>query len=465
MLHIAILDDYQNVALEMADWSSLKGHAEIRVFNDHLSNSDEIVQRLLPFEVLCVMRERTPLAREILARLPKLRLIASTGPRNSSIDAAAADEYNIEVMHTRYESSPTIELTWALILASARNLIVETASIRSGGWQRTAGDGIRGKVLGILGLGNIGSEVARIAHAFGLDVIAWSENLAPEKAREHGARWVSKEDLFRHADILTIHLILSNRTRGLVGKAELGLMKPTARLVNASRGPIIDEAALIDALRKRQIAGAAIDVFDIEPLPQDHAFRQLDNVGCDTAYRFRFTRPLPSLLSGHDRQHRHLVAEESSPVAIRRKPMSNRLHWEVFVSTEARVVTSDLPPGATERRWSPISSTLVSGQRDAVLVDTFVTIEQNRTLTELLARAGKNLKTILRHPRPRRPFFRSQHNPRTISERAIRGVTRGHRRHAAAGFERGSRFVLDFALPWPNRCEPCDCGGTCRRRY
>jgi phosphoglycerate dehydrogenase-like enzyme len=278
MLHIAILDDYQNVALGMADWSSLKGHAEIRVFNDHLSNSDEIVQRLLPFEVLCVMRERTPLSREILARLPKLRLIASTGPRNSSIDAAAADEYNIDVMHTRYESSPTIELTWALILASARNLIVETASVRSGGWQRTAGDGIRGKVLGILGLGNIGSEVARIAHAFGLDVIAWSENLAPEKAREHGARWVSKEDLFRHADFLTIHLILSNRTRGLVGKAELGLMKPTARLVNTSRGPIIDEAALIDALGKRQIAGAAIDVFDIEPLPQDHAFRQLDNV-------------------------------------------------------------------------------------------------------------------------------------------------------------------------------------------
>ena len=156
--------------------------------------------------------------------------------------------------------------------------IVETASVRSGGWQRTAGDGIRGKVLGILGLGNIGSEVARIAHAFGLDVIAWSENLAPEKAREHGARWVSKEDLFRHADFLTIHLILSNRTRGLVGKAELSLMKPTARLVNTSRGPIIDEAALIDALRKRQIAGAAIDVFDIEPLPQDHAFRQLDNV-------------------------------------------------------------------------------------------------------------------------------------------------------------------------------------------
>jgi phosphoglycerate dehydrogenase-like enzyme len=177
MLHIAILDDYQKVALEMADWSSLKGRAEIRVFSDHLPNSDEIVQRLLPFEVISVMRERTPLPREILARLPKLKLIASTGPRNSSIDSAAAGEYKIDVMHTRYESSPTIELTWALILANARNLIVETGSVRSGGWQRTAGDGIRGKVLGILGLGNIGSEVARIARAFGMDVIAWSENL------------------------------------------------------------------------------------------------------------------------------------------------------------------------------------------------------------------------------------------------------------------------------------------------
>jgi phosphoglycerate dehydrogenase-like enzyme len=278
MLHIAILDDYQSIAFEMADWSPLKGRTEITVFNDHLSNSDDIVERLLPFEVICVMRERTPLPREILARLPKLRLIASTGPRNSSIDAGAAAEQKIEIMHTRYESSPTIELTWALILASARNLIIETASVRSGGWQRRVGDGIRGKVLGILGLGNIGSEVARIAGAFGMDVIAWSENLQAEKAREQGARRVSKEDLFRQADILTIHLILSDRTRGLVGKAELGLMKPTARLVNTSRGPIVDEAALIDALRQRQIAGAALDVFDIEPLPQDHAFRQLDNL-------------------------------------------------------------------------------------------------------------------------------------------------------------------------------------------
>lgn len=278
MIHIAILDDYQNVALEMADWSSLAGQATTTVFTDHVSEADEVVARLDRFDVVCVMRERTPLSREILARLPKLKLIASTGLRNSSIDLAAAAEHNIEVMNTGYDPSPTIELTWALILAGARNLIVETASVRHGGWQRTVGDGIRGKVLGILGLGNIGSEVARLAHAFGMDVIAWSQNLQAEGAQKHGARLVSKQELFREADIVTIHLVLSARTRGLVGTEEFSLMKPTARLVNTSRGPIVDESALIEAVRERKIAGAAIDVFDIEPLPNDHPLRQLDNL-------------------------------------------------------------------------------------------------------------------------------------------------------------------------------------------
>jgi len=278
MLRIAILDDYQNVALESADWSPLVGSATLTVFNDHLSDANQIVERLAPFDVVCVMRERTPLSREILARLPQLKLIASTGLRNASIDVAAASDYEIDVMNTRYDSSSTVELTWALILASARNLIIEAASVRSGGWQRTIGDGIRGKVLGILGLGNIGSEVARIAAAFGMDVIAWSENLDRERTQERGARWVSKQELFRQADILTIHLVLSRRTQGLVGQSELGLMKPSARLVNTSRGPIVDEAALVDALRNRHIAGAAIDVFDIEPIPRDHPLRQLDTV-------------------------------------------------------------------------------------------------------------------------------------------------------------------------------------------
>jgi phosphoglycerate dehydrogenase-like enzyme len=309
MLRIAILDDYQNVALQSADWSRLTGRATLTVFNDHLRDANEIVERLAAFDVVCVMRERTPLSREIIARLPQLKLIASTGPRNASIDLAAAADYKIDVMHTRYDSSSTVELTWALILASARNLIIETASVRSGGWQRTIGDGIRGKVLGILGLGNIGSEVARIGRAFGMDVIAWSENLEPERARERAASWVSREQLFRQADIITIHLVLSSRTKGLVGKFELGLMKPSARLVNTSRGPIVEEAALIDTLRERWIAGAAIDVFDVEPLPQDHALRRLNHVIATSHIGYRATisvqpsRYLPEPHAVASRQH------------------------------------------------------------------------------------------------------------------------------------------------------------------
>lgn len=278
MPRIAILDDYQNVALELADWSSLADRATVTVFNEHLSDANEIVDRLADFDVVCVMRERTPLPRDILARLPRLKLIVSTGPRNASIDVAAAADCGIEVMHTGYDSSPTVELTWALILASARNLIIETASVQSGRWQRTVGDSVRGKVLGVLGLGNIGSEVARIARSFGMDVIAWSENLTSEKAAARGTRWVSKQELFQQADILTIHLVLSSRTRGLVGKSELDSMKQSARLVNTSRGPIVVEDALVDALREGRLAGAAIDVFDIEPLPPAHPFRRLDNV-------------------------------------------------------------------------------------------------------------------------------------------------------------------------------------------
>jgi phosphoglycerate dehydrogenase-like enzyme len=224
------------------------------------------------------MRERTPLTRDILERLSQLKLIVSTGPRNASIDAEAATECGIEVLHTNYDSSPTVELTWALILASARNLTIETASVQSGGWQRTVGDGLRGNVLGVLGLGNIGGEVARIAGAFGMRVMAWSENLTPERAAATGAKLVSRRELFQQADILTIHLVLSPRTRGLVGKSELALMKQSARLVNTSRGPIVDENALLETLRERRLAGAAIDVFDVEPLPPEHPFRRLDNV-------------------------------------------------------------------------------------------------------------------------------------------------------------------------------------------
>ena len=275
---IAILDDFQNVALSMADWSALDGSATITVFDDHLSAPDAVVARLQPFDVVCVMRERTPMTRDVISRLPKLRLIASTGPGNSSIDLQAAAERGIEVAHTGYHSSPTVELAWALILGGARNLVVESASVRSGGWQRSVGDDLAGRTLGVLGLGNIGTAVARIGNAFGMNVVAWSENLTAARAAEAGASLVSKDQLFEQADILTIHLVLSRRTRGLVGSRELGLMRPTARLVNTSRGPIVVEADLIVALQNGKLAGAALDVFDQEPLPPSHPFRTLPNV-------------------------------------------------------------------------------------------------------------------------------------------------------------------------------------------
>jgi phosphoglycerate dehydrogenase-like enzyme len=280
MIRIAILDDYQNVSLQMADWSPLAGRAAISVFNDHLTEFDAIVDRLLPFDVVCVMRERTPLPRSVIERLPRLKLVASTGPRNAAIDVEAAAERGIVVAHTGYDARPTIEMTWALILASVRQVASENAHLRAGGWQHTVGDSLHGKTLGVLGLGNIGSEVARIGIAFGMEAIAWSKNLTSEKAQACGARLVSKEELFRNADIVTIHLVLSDRTRGLVGAAELQAMKPSARLINTSRGPIVDELALIEALRERHIAGAALDVFDVEPLPADHPFRSLDNMLC-----------------------------------------------------------------------------------------------------------------------------------------------------------------------------------------
>jgi phosphoglycerate dehydrogenase-like enzyme len=274
-IRIAVLDDYQNVALSIADWSALGTRATVTVFNDHLTDIDALVARLQPFDVVCIMRERTPMTRAVIERLPALRLIASTARQNASIDLAAAAERGIEVAHTGYSSTPTIELTWALILASARHLIAENASLREGGWQRHVGEDLSGRTLGVLGLGNVGGEVARIGRAFGMQVIAWSHHLTTERASEAGAVLVTKDELFRLADIVTVHLVLSRRTRGLVGKRELALMKPTALLVNTSRGPIVVEADLLDALESNTIAGAAIDVYDQEPLAADHPFRRL----------------------------------------------------------------------------------------------------------------------------------------------------------------------------------------------
>jgi len=275
---IAVLDDYQGVALASAEWSVLRDRADIAVFQDHLADPEAVIERLRPFDVVCVMRERTPLPRNVIERLPNLKLIASTGSVNASIDVTAAGDRGIAVVHTSYRSDPAIELTWALILASARHVVTESHSVRSGGWQRTVGTDLRGQTLGVLGLGRIGSQVARVGSAFGMNLIAWSQNLTPETAQAAGAILVSKDQLFERADILTIHLVLSSRTRGLVGAAELEKMKPTARLVNVSRGPIVDEQALIGVLKNKRIAGAAIDVFDVEPLPPSHPFRTLENV-------------------------------------------------------------------------------------------------------------------------------------------------------------------------------------------
>jgi phosphoglycerate dehydrogenase-like enzyme len=278
LFKIAVLDDYQHVALSLADWSVLAARAIVTAFDDHLADPVAIVERLQPFDIVCVMRERTPMTRGIIERLPKLRLIASTATQNASIDLKAAEERGVQVVHTGYTSAPTIELTWALILGGARNLVAENKSLCSGGWQQSVGDDMAGRTLGVLGLGNIGGAVARIGNAFGMKVIAWSQNLTAERAAEVGATRVSKEDLFREADIVSIHLVLSGRTRGLVGAAELALMKPSARLVNTSRGPIVVEADLIAALTTGRIAGAALDVFDQEPLPLNHLFRALPNM-------------------------------------------------------------------------------------------------------------------------------------------------------------------------------------------
>ncbi|WP_158892138.1 D-2-hydroxyacid dehydrogenase family protein [Amycolatopsis anabasis] len=274
-MKIAILDDYQNVALGLADWDSLG--AEIEVFTEYLGDQDELVRRLAGFEVVVAMRERTRFPAELLARLTDLKLLVSTGRRNAAIDVAAAEKLGILVTATGYLPEPTAEHTWALILAAARNLPAEERSVRDGGWQTGVGVGLSGRTLGLLGLGTLGARVARIGQAFGMHTIAWSQHLTAERAAEHGVTAVSKEDLFEQADVLSIHLVLSDRTRALVGAKELGAMKPTAILVNTSRGPIIDEPALLEALRGNEIGCAALDVYDTEPLPGDHPLRTCPN--------------------------------------------------------------------------------------------------------------------------------------------------------------------------------------------
>jgi phosphoglycerate dehydrogenase-like enzyme len=251
---------------------------DVDVFHDTLPSEDAVAERLRDFEIIVAMRERTAFRRSLLERLPKLELLVTTGMRNASIDVKAAVERGIMVSGTRSLQHPTAELTWALILALARHVPHEDAGMHGGGWQTTVGIGLHGKVLGIFGLGNLGSQVAAIGKAFQMEVIAWSENLTPERASSLGVQRVDKEELFRRADFLTIHTTLSKRTRGLIGAADLAVMKPTAFLINTSRGPIIVERALLDVLQNRRIAGTALDVYDQEPLPADHPLRRLDNV-------------------------------------------------------------------------------------------------------------------------------------------------------------------------------------------
>ncbi|MGO4106309.1 D-2-hydroxyacid dehydrogenase family protein [Paenibacillus sp. YAF4_2] len=275
----AVLDDYQNAALSMADWSTVTDQINLKVFTHHFYNKDELVAAIIDCEIIVIMRERTPFQRELLERLPNLKLLVTTGMRNNSIDLAAAAELGVIVCGTRGGGEGTTELTWALILGLARKLVLENEAVRSGGWQSTIGVDLKGKRLGLLGLGHIGTNVARIGQAFGMEVMAWSQNLTAEKAEAAGVTLASsKEELLENSDFISIHLVLGDRTRGLIGAQELERMRPTAYLINTSRGPIVDREALLEALRTGKIAGAGIDVFEQEPLPQDDPFRSLPNV-------------------------------------------------------------------------------------------------------------------------------------------------------------------------------------------
>ena len=276
-MKLAILDDYLNVALKVADWSAVQQHAKISVFTEHLGDEDQAAQALADFDVVIVMRERTRLPASLLLRLPKLRLLVTTGLRNQAIAMETSRELGIDVCGTNLLGYPAFEHTWALILALVRKIPLENNSIHEGGWQKGFAGGLRGKTLGILGLGKLGSQVAKVGQAFGMETISWSQNLTDARAKECGVARVGKDELLSLSDIVTIHLVMSDRTRGLIGDRELNLMKSSAYLVNTSRASIIDEAALVDALKREVIRGAGIDVFSIEPLPVNHSLRRLDN--------------------------------------------------------------------------------------------------------------------------------------------------------------------------------------------
>ncbi|SUB83935.1 Glycerate dehydrogenase [Pragia fontium] len=279
-LKCAILDDFQNVALSMANWSTLGDRVEVFSLSQHFTDENALVKAIEHCDIIVIMRERTPFTAGLLARLPNLKLLITSGMRNASIDLKTATARGITVCGTASSSEPPMELTWALILGLARHIVPENHAFRHNGpWQSTVGVTLNGKRLGLLGLGKIGSRIAQVAKAFGMEVSAWSHNLTQERASEVGVMLApSKEALLAHSDFVSIHLVLGDRTRGLIGEAEFALMKPSAFLINTSRAAIVDRDALINALHNQQIRGAGIDVFDIEPLPEDDIFRNLPNV-------------------------------------------------------------------------------------------------------------------------------------------------------------------------------------------
>src|SRR5580698_2566025 len=278
-LRCAITDDYLNLSTKVADWSPLKDRIDITVFNEPFASAEAAASALKDFEIICAMRERTPFPRTLFGALPKLKLLITSGMRNAAIDMEAAKEHNVVLCGTKWGRDPTAPLTMGLILELTRNIGRENARMHAGEpLQKFIGMELEGRTLGVIGLGKLGSKVAKLAQAFGMNVIAWSPNLTPEKCAEAGVTYASKEELFANADVITIHVVLGPRSRGLVGREDLARMKPTAYIVNTARGPIIDEAALLEVLQQRKIAGAGIDVFSVEPLPVDHPFRKLDNM-------------------------------------------------------------------------------------------------------------------------------------------------------------------------------------------
>ncbi|MCP1426527.1 phosphoglycerate dehydrogenase-like enzyme [Paenibacillus xylanexedens] len=279
-LRCAVLDDYQNVALTSADWGPLMDQVEIQTFNNYMGSEEKVIQELQDFDIVVLMRERTPFSEKVISQLPKLKLLITSGMRNASIDLKAAEKNGIIVCGTEGSSNPPTELTWALILGLSRQLVTENNALRSNrNWQSTVGLDLHGRTLGLLGLGKIGARMAEIAQAFGMNVMAWSENLTREKTEKHGVIWCeTKEQLLAQSDIVSIHLVLSDRTRNLIGQAEFQQMKSSALLINTSRAGIVDQEAMVEALQRGVIAGAGLDVYEQEPLPVNHVMRTLPNV-------------------------------------------------------------------------------------------------------------------------------------------------------------------------------------------